>query len=58
MLVKMLASFSGPDADWQTGSEQNLPTDEATRLIDAGFAVPVSAPKVERAIAKPVAEKR
>lgn len=58
MLVKMLVSFAGTDIDWQSGSEQDLPTDEATRLIDAGFAVPVSAPKVERAIAKPVAEKR
>lgn len=58
MLVKMLASFAGTGVDWPSGSEQDLPTDEAKRLIDAGFAVPVAAVKAERAVAKPVAEKR
>ena len=58
MLVRMLASFAGTDVDWPSGSEQNLPDDEAKRLIDAGFAVPVAAAKQERATAKPPRETR
>ena len=58
MLVRMLASFAGTDVDWPSGSEQDLPPDEAKRLIDAGFAIPVSVAKIERAVAKPVKETR
>jgi len=54
----MLASFAGTNVDWPSGSEQDLPADEAKRIIDAGFAVPVATVKVERAVAKPVKETR
>ena len=58
MLVRMPASFAGTNVDWPSGSEQDLPADEAKRIIDAGFAVPVATVKVERAVAKPVKETR
>lgn len=58
MLVKMLAGFVGTDTDWPSGSEQNIETAEALRLIEGGYAVPVAERKAERAVAKPVAERR
>lgn len=58
MRVTLLVGFSGPLVDWPAGSEQDLDQAEALRFIEAGYAVPVSAAKVETAAAKPVREKR
>lgn len=57
MIVKLLAHFEGA-VSWPVGSEQDLEQAEAIRLIAAGYAVPVAAPKVETASVKPVREKR
>jgi hypothetical protein len=56
MRVKMLVGLSGPAILLSPGDEAEFASDEAIRLIDAGFAVPVAAP-IERAVKKPV-EKR
>ena len=52
MRVKMLSSFAGPSVDWPAGSVQEIPADEAQRLIEAGHAVPDEAPAPENAKAK------
>lgn len=59
MKIKMLAGIAGtgfslsPDDETERFSES-----EAIRLIDAGFAVPVSEQKTERAVKQPAPEKR
>jgi hypothetical protein len=58
MLVRMLVGLSGTAYLLQSGDERDFPNDEALRLIDAGYAVPVSDPEIERAVAVPAAEKR
>lgn len=40
----MLASLSGPEVDWPSGSEQEIAVREAWRLVDAGFAEWVGEP--------------
>jgi hypothetical protein len=58
MLVRMLVGLSGPAYLWQPGDERDFPQEEALRLIEAGYAVPVTENKIERAVAVPVTEKR
>lgn len=55
MKIKLTTSLSGADYCLSPGDEREFPDAEATRLIEAGFAVPVSAPKVEKAV-KPKVE--
>lgn len=45
MKVEMTVSMAGPDVAWNAGAEYDLDADEAKRLIDAGYAVPVGKPK-------------
>jgi hypothetical protein len=52
MQVKMLVCLAGARIMLNPGDEAEFADDEAIRLIDAGFAVPV-APKIERAVKKP-----
>ncbi len=53
MIVRLLAPYGGLNA----GDEAALDTSAATALIQAGFAVPLAEPKMERAVKK-VKEKR
>jgi hypothetical protein len=59
MKIKMLTSIAGVDFALAVGDETTRFSDaEATRLIAAGYAVPVSEPVVERAVRKPAPERR
>ena len=58
MLVKMLVGLSGPAYSLGPGDERDFPQAEATRLVGAGYAVPVAERNIERAVAKPAIEKR
>lgn len=58
MLIKMQVGLSGPAYSLSPGDEREFPDDEAIRLIDAGFAVPVSARQVEMAVKPPAPERR
>jgi hypothetical protein len=44
MLVKMSVGISGPFYTLSPGDEFHFPDDEATRLVEAGFAAVVEAP--------------
>lgn len=48
MLVKMLVGISGPLYTLDPGDEFHFPDDEATRLVEAGFAI-AGAPATETA---------
>lgn len=58
MRVRMLASFVGPTVDWPAGSEQEIGSAEAIRLIERGYAVPIADSVIETASAAPAPEKR
>lgn len=59
MKLKMLTSMAGADFALSANEEtERFSGDEATRLIEAGYAVPVSEPKSERAVKQPAPEKR
>lgn len=59
MKIKMLTSLAGDDFALAPGDEtERFETDEARRLIKAGYAVPVVADKTERATKSPAPEKR
>lgn len=58
MKVKLLVSMAGPELSLNVGDEHDFPDHEAANLIAAGFAVPVSEVKVERAVKPAAAEKR
>lgn len=44
MIVIMRVALSGPDYSLQRGDLHEFPDDEAQRLIDEGFADPLSTP--------------
>lgn len=59
MKIKMLASFAGADFSVPAGEEtERFSNAECIRMIEAGYAVPVAEPKIERAVKAPVVEKR
>jgi hypothetical protein len=49
MKVKLTVAMTGERA-WESGDEFECDTEEATRLIEAGYAVPIADAKVERAV--------
>ena len=54
MKVRLLTSMAGIDFSHNQGDEIDCNEAEAKRFIEAGIAEPItSAPKVERAVAKP-----
>ena len=57
-MIKMLVGLSGPAITLSPGDEHEFPHDEATRLVAAGYAVPVAEVKIERAVKYPPREKR
>lgn len=59
MKIKMLTSLAGDDFALAPGDETDrFEADEASRLVEAGYAVPVVQEKVERAVKKPASETR
>jgi hypothetical protein len=58
MNIKMLVGLSGNEYSLSPGDERDFPEKEAIRLIDAGFAVPATEEKVERAVAQLAPERR
>lgn len=59
MKIRILTSMAGADYALNVGEETERFSDkEATRMIEAGYAVPVAEREIERAMKKPVKEKR
>lgn len=59
MKIKMLTSISGPDFSLAPNEEtERFSPDEAVRLIEAGYAVPVAGKAAETAVKAPAPEKR
>lgn len=58
MKVKLTVSLSGPNGAWNAGDEYDCNEGEAKSLIAAGYAVPIAAPVIERAVAEPATERR
>lgn len=59
MKLRMLIGMAGADFALSVGDEtEQFSGDEASRLIEAGYAAPVAEQKTERAIKQPAAEKR
>lgn len=59
MKIKMLAGIAGAGFSLSPDEETERFSDsEAIRLIEAGFAIPVSEQKTERAVKQPAPEKR
>lgn len=58
MLLKMTAGLSGPLFNLGPGDEHEFEAAEADRLIEAGFATPVTAEKTERSADETGAERR
>lgn len=57
-MVEMTVGLSGPAYTLDPGDKRDFPQDEALRLINAGFAVPVAEKQIERAVLAPVIETR
>lgn len=57
MLVRLTVDLAGP-AHRERGKEYDFAQDEAIRLINAGFALPVAEKRVERAVPAPMVEHR
>jgi hypothetical protein len=59
MKIRMLTSMAGADFALNVGDEtERFPDKEAARMIEAGYAVPVSDPTMERTTKKAAPEKR
>lgn len=57
MQVRMLVSMAGVDAAWDRGDVKDCSSEEAVRLIQAGYAEPMRGTVVETAALEPVTEK-
>ncbi len=59
MKIKMLVSMAGNGFALSVGEDtERFSATEASRIVAAGYAIPVAAPVVERAIASPTQERR
>ncbi|WP_037392835.1 hypothetical protein [Sinorhizobium fredii] len=58
MKIKMLVGLAGNEYSLSPGDERDFPQNEAIRLIDAGYALPVAEEKTERAVSEPAQERR
>lgn len=58
MLIRLLVGLSGPTYSLGPGDERDFPPNEAVRLIEAGYAVPVSDRVPETATKLPAPERR
>jgi len=57
MKIKMLTSMTGPTVQRNRGDEIDVADAEATRLVEAGFAVPVRNEQRETTVRQAHAEK-
>lgn len=53
MKIRMLVSFAGSGFSVAPGDEIERPDDEAIRLVEKGYAVPVSRARIETTDQKP-----
>lgn len=58
MEIRVLVGLSGNEYSLSPGDQRDFPEKEAIRLIEAGFAVPVSEKRVEHAVRDAPAERR
>ena len=58
MLIRMLVGLSGSEYSLGPGDERDFPDAEAIRIVQAGFAVPVAEQPEEKAVKRPVVERR
>jgi hypothetical protein len=58
MLIRLLVGLSGPAFSLGPDDERDFPQDEAIRLIEAGYAVPVAGAGSETAVKTPTSERR
>jgi hypothetical protein len=59
MKIKMLTSMAGADFALSVNEETDrFPDEEARRLLDVGYAVPVAEQEHEKAVKRPAKEKR
>jgi hypothetical protein len=58
MLIRLLVGLSGPTYSLSPGDQRDFPQDEAIRLIEAGYAVPVAGTAAETAVKVPAPERR
>ncbi|MDW9792124.1 hypothetical protein GOB42_15165 [Sinorhizobium meliloti] len=58
MRIKMLVGLAGNEYSLSPGDERDFPQNEAIRLIDAGYALPIAKKETERAVAQPTVERR
>lgn len=58
MMIEMLVGLSGPAYTLDPGERREFPQDEAVRLVEAGYAIPVAERQIERTIVDPVVETR
>lgn len=58
MKVKLLQAIAGPTVNLDRGDEYECDPDEGQRLIDAGIAEPLEAPKAKSRESKVKSEKR
>jgi hypothetical protein len=58
VIIRMLVGLSGNEYLLGPGDQRDFPQEEALRLIEAGYAVPVADHRVERAVTMPITEKR
>jgi hypothetical protein len=58
VLIRMLVGLSGSEYSLGPGDERDFPDAEAIRIVQAGFAVPVAEQLVEKAVKRPVVERR
>lgn len=58
MKIKMLVDMAGVGFSLSPGDEWETDDQQAKRLIEAGYAVPVAETKIETTTLEPVTEKR
>jgi len=58
MIVELTVGLSGCEYSLGPGDRRDFPSDEAVRLIEAGYAIPVADKEIERAVSVPVFERR
>lgn len=58
MEIRVLVGLSGNEYSLSPGDQRDFPDNEAIRLIEAGFAVPVAERRAEHAVNGAPAERR
>lgn len=58
MLIELTVGLSGNEYSLGPGDRRDFPNDEAIRLMEAGYAIPVADEDIERAVSVPFLERR